>query len=340
LKPKKILIIRFSSIGDIVLTSPVVRCIKKQLPDAQIYFLTKKQFVPVIEASPFIHRIISFQDNLFETIGELRKIDFDCIIDLHKNLRTFFIKSFFPFTAKYSFDKLNFEKWLLVNFKINRLPDKHIVDRYFDGIKKLGIENDGEGLDFFISKENEFDTKQLPDNFRTGYVVFSIGGNHATKKMPVEKWKVIAKQIKIPAIILAGIEEWERGEQIRSANSGIINFCGKTNIAQSASIIRQSQLIVTHDTGLMHIAAAFQKPVISIWGNTVPEFGMSPYYGSQQIINHKSDLSCQRQEIRNLHCRPCSKIGHEKCPEGHFDCMMKQDENKIAESINKLLQQY
>jgi heptosyltransferase-2 len=285
-----------------------------------------------LTANPFIYRIITLEHSLWATVRELKKTGIDCIIDLHKNQRTFFIKSFFPFTPTYTFDKLNFKKWLLVQFKINLMPDRHLVDRYFDGIRQLGIHNDGKGLDFFIAEGNGFDITKLPPAFQRGFMVFSIGGNHNTKKMPVEKWILLAAKTHYPVVILAGKEDWHRGEAIAKARANIINLCGTTNIIESASIIRQCRLVVTHDTGLMHIAAAFKKPIVSIWGNTVPALGMYPYYGSYAMPYAK-------MEVPNLSCRPCSKLGYDRCPEGHFSCMMNQNIELMADWVFSLLQQ-
>ena len=114
-----------------------------------------------------------------------------------------------------------------------------------------------------------------------------------------------------------------RGEEIvhRSTNKRIYNACGKLNLNQSASVVKQADVLITHDTGLMHIAAAFEKKIVSVWGNTVPEFGMYPY---QKEENFKI------VEVKDLSCRPCSKIGHKKCPKGHFDCMQKIDVDDVV----------
>ena len=150
---QKILIIRFSSIGDIVLTTPLIRCIKKQLPDAEIHYLTKEKFYPVIKANPNISRIHTFKDDLGQVIRSLKKINFDFIVDLHKNLRSTRVKLALRKPAG-SFDKLNFKKWLIVNLKINKLPEEHIVERYFKSLNSLGVGNDKKGLDHYIPEED------------------------------------------------------------------------------------------------------------------------------------------------------------------------------------------
>lgn len=321
-KALKILIIRFSSIGDIVLTSPVVRCLHQQLPNAEIYFLTKKQFQPVVAHNPYLHKVIYFENNLAEVISEIKKTSIDYIVDLHNNLRSRLIAAAFPFVKVSRFNKLNTEKWLLINFKINLLPNKHIVDRYFETVSALGIQNDHEGLDFFIAQQDAFDLNNLPELHQKGYLVFSVGGQHNTKKMPLHQWQKLAAQINFPVIVLGGKEEQETGEVLSSNFSHVINFCGKISLAQSASLIQHAAMVVTHDTGLMHIAAAFKKPMVALWGNTIPELGMYAYYGKYIIPNFQA-------EVKGLKCRPCSKLGYKKCPEGHFNCMQQQDINAV-----------
>ncbi|MFM2047932.1 MAG: hypothetical protein RI955_478 [Bacteroidota bacterium] len=307
----KILILRFSSIGDIVLTSPVVRCLKQQLPNVEIHFATKNKFKSLLEHNPYIDKIHVLNDSIFDLIGELQTEKFDVIIDLHNNLRTRIIKTFVG-KKSYSFSKLNFEKWLMVNFKINRLPNVHIVDRYLAATKKLGIKNDGKGLDFFISKEDD----DFGLNFSTSnssYIAFAIGGQFATKKLPKEKMVELIHQQNKKVVLLGGKEDELVANFILSNTKNTESFCGKISLHQSAAIIKYADLVLTHDTGLMHIAAAYQKKINIFWGNTIPQFGMYPY------LHNTSDF--KNFEVQNLSCRPCSKIGYAECPKQHFNCM-------------------
>jgi len=324
----KFLVIRFSSIGDIVLTSPVVRCLKQQLKDAEVHFLTKKNFASVIEHSPFIDKKIYLDGDLAALLPELKKEKYDFIIDLHHNLRTLKIKRALG-VKSFSFNKLNIEKWLLVNLKIDRLLRIHIVDRYMETVIHLGVANDGKGLDYFIAVEDGKAIEQLPAIFQKGFVAFVIGAKHNTKKLPVEKIISICGKINQPIVLMGGKEDFEEGERITAALNGrpLFNACGKFSLNESAALIKHADKVITHDTGLMHIAAAFKKEIISIWGNTVPEFGMYPYYGD-------FDTPHSTFEIQGLSCRPCSKIGFDKCPKGHFKCMMNQDEDGIAAKAN------
>ncbi len=316
---QKILILRFSSIGDIVLTTPVVRCLKKQLPSSEIHYLTKPAFATILENNPYIDKIHVLDKPLLDKIKDLKAIGFDCILDLHHNIRTLLIKSLLDIPT-FSFNKLNVEKWLLVNTGIDILPSVHIVDRYFETAKNLDIKNDNQGLDFFIA-----DSIELPKNLPATYIAFAIGAQHATKRLPTNKIIDLCNQLHLPVILLGGKEDIEPGNQIaNSSTNQIINLCGQTNLQQSALVIKHSFKVIAHDTGLMHIAAALGKDVLSVWGNTIPQFGMYPY-----TKNNKSNYSLF--EVTNLSCRPCSKIGFNSCPKQHFNCMNQQDLAKIAE---------
>jgi heptosyltransferase-2 len=159
-----------------------------------------------------------------------------------------------------------------------------------------------------------------------------IGAKHATKKLPIEKLATLCEKLPYPIILLGGPEDHAAGEEIRGHEPlKIFNGCGIYSLNQSASIVRQAKLIITHDTGLMHIAAAFRKQIISVWGNTVPQFGMYPYFGKKKSPSGdpKSMNDSQIVEVNKLACRPCSKIGFSKCPRRHFRCMRLIDEMEI-----------
>jgi ADP-heptose:LPS heptosyltransferase len=319
----KVLVIRFSSIGDIVLTTPVVRCLKKQLPEIELHYLTKFSFHKVIASNPYIDKFYYLQNNWDLLMHELAAENYDYIIDLHHNLRTSRIKRHLK-VKSFSFNKLNIEKWLYTNLKINRLPAVHIVDRYMQTVGSLGVTNDQQGLDYFIPPEEEIKQTDLPHSHSAGYIALVIGAAHATKRLPVEKLRELCLQLQHPIVLLGGPEDRETGEAVATVDPvKVYNACGKFSLNESADLVRKAKLVITHDTGLMHIAAAFQKPVISIWGNTVPEFGMTPYYGNRPVPS-------MIFQVTGLRCRPCSKIGHDACPKRHFQCMQQQDVQQIA----------
>jgi ADP-heptose:LPS heptosyltransferase len=335
----KILIIRFSSIGDIVLTTPVIRCLKKQLPEAEVHYLTKANFRAVLEANPYIDKLHYLQDDLEAVIASLQPENFDYVIDLHHNLRTMRVKKALDKKA-FSFNKLNIQKFIYTTVKLNFLPNVHIVDRYLETVQSLGVKNDGRGLDYFIPETDKVKESDIPAGHLAGYIGVVIGAAHNTKKLPIHKLKELCSRIEHPIILLGGKEDRDNGEQIASDDPHrIYNSCGKFNINESADLVRRAKLIITHDTGLMHIASAFKKPIISIWGNTVPQFGMYPYYGTSSAQLSKDNLLYDIMEVRPLYCRPCSKIGYNKCPLGHFKCMEKisiqQIVDKVHQRINK-----
>jgi ADP-heptose:LPS heptosyltransferase len=316
---KKILFVRFSSIGDIVLTTPVIRCTKLQL-GAEIHFLTKENFKGIVASNPHISKVITIKSKVAEVKELLLKENYDYVIDLHHNLRTMQVKRLLK-KPSFSFPKLNIEKWIIVNAHLNFLPDVHIVDRYFEPLKNIGVKNDGNGLDFFIPQEDEIKIQTLPGTHHDGFIAFTTGAKFATKQLPVEKIVSILRRVNRPIVMLGGKEDIDRAEFVKKELGDLIfNACGKYNLNQSASLLKQAEMVIAHDTGLMHIASAFKKKIYSVWGNTVPEFGMYPYLPGEgsKII-----------EVKNLYCRPCSKIGFAECPLGHFRCMREIDEKEF-----------
>ncbi len=324
----RFLIIRFSSIGDIILTTPVIRNLKNQVEGSEIHFLVKEQYKPLLASNPYIDKLWVLKGSLKDVLRELKDTGFDYIIDLHHNMRSAVVKNSLG-RVSFDVDKLNFRKWLLVNLKINRLPDKHIVDRYMETVKLFDVKNDGRGLDYFIPPEEEISITSLQKPFNKGYVILVIGAQHNTKTIPPEKLELICRTLKKPVIIIGGRKERETGEALIRAlpDHHLLNGCGKFSLNQSASLIRQALLIITPDTGMMHIASAFHKKILSVWGNTVPAFGMTPYL---------PDPVSEIYQVEGLSCRPCSKIGYEKCPKHHFNCMMQQDFEKLVSTANRL----
>ena len=324
---RKILVIRFSSIGDIVLTTPVIRCLKKQIQDAEIHVLTKKKFANLYKTNPYVNKVYEYDDSLKKNIEELKLENYDYVVDLQKNKRSVRVTRALG-RPHASFPKLNFRKLLLSTFKINIMPDVHIVDRYFKAVEKLNVRNDFQGLDFFISDKNNFPISELPVEFQNGYYAFVIGGTYKTKILPAVKIIEIINKLRHPVILLGGPDDVERANEIMSAVDSlqVLNFVGKINLEQSASIVKNSDSVLTNDTGLMHIAAAFHKNIVSVWGNTVPELGMYPY------LPNESE-KCHIVECKDVRCRPCSKLGFRECPKKHFRCMMDIDVNSIIDSM-------
>jgi heptosyltransferase-2 len=328
----KFLIVRFSSIGDIVLTSPVIRCLKKQVPGAQVHFLVKEAFRSVVEHNPYIDKLHVLAYSWDQMIEELKNEQFDYIIDLHHNVKTLRLKKDLKVTS-FSFYKLNIQKYIYTSLKINLLPKVHIVDRYLQTVASFGVKNDGDGLDYFIGQNEATRKEDIPGSHYAGYIACVIGAAHGTKRWPVEKWKKFCRDMDHPMILLGGKDDVANGNEISSIDDvKIYNACGKFSINESADLVSKAKVVISNDTGMMHIAAAYKKPIVSLWGNTVPSFGMYPYYGD----NFRNQFYDTHQ-VKHLWCRPCSKIGYERCPLGHFKCMRKIDAMDVIASVKKRL---
>lgn len=314
----KLLIIRFSSIGDIVITSPIIRCLKLQL-DASLHFLVKKEFKELVEHNPYLDHVHCFdksEEHLYSLCRKLKKEQFNLVIDLQNNLRSRMLTRMLGLKS-IRFNKLNKEKFLLTRFKIDRLPQKHLIDRYFEALHQLTIKNDGLGMDLYIPVMKHINLNLFDRRLRPGYFnVIVAGAKHQTKNIPTDKLIELCQALPDQLfVILGGSNEKEKGESIALKCKNTIDLCSKLSLLESASVIDQSRQVISPDTGMMHIAAALNRPIISVWGNTVPKFGMFPYYKKDQNKSHHII------ENQRLDCRPCSKLGHGRCPRGHFYCM-------------------
>lgn len=323
---KKILVIRFSSIGDIVLTTPVIRCLKRQMPEVELHVLTKPAYRSIYSANPFIDKVYELDADRKGLIRQLRESHYDFVVDLHKNWRSLRVRCALRRPSA-SFPKLDFQKFLYTKLKVGKLPQTHVVDRYFEAVRKLHVHNDGQGLDFFFNEGDEMHYEDLPEAFRKGFVAVVIGGQHATKILPVDKVVEVCEALDYPVVLVGGPEDAPRGDRIKArAKAQVGNGCGRLTVGQSASLLGLADVVLTNDTGMMHIAAALRKPIVSVWGNTVPEFGMCPYLPEGMA-------PAVIVENKDLRCRPCDKLGYARCPKGHFKCMNSLDSREIAEKI-------
>jgi ADP-heptose:LPS heptosyltransferase len=326
----KILIVRFSSIGDIVLTTPVVRALKQQLDDVEVHYLTKNQFSSIVGSNPRIDKVYTIKKSVDEVIFDLKKEQYDWVIDLHNNIRTRSLKSKLQKKSK-TVRKLNWRKWLLVKFKVNRMPKLHIVDRYMETVHHLGVSSDNETCEFYIDRKNEVEVEREFGIRSKHYLSVAIGAQFSTKRLPVVKLKEILEKVHTPIVLIGGPEDANPANELVELLEGknVINSCGKYNLQQSASIVKQSGHLLTHDTGMMHIASCFDVSMTTVWGNTIPDLGMYAY-------NPSGDTKVSIHEVENLSCRPCSKIGFQSCPKKHFKCMMDQDVNAIGSELDFL----
>lgn len=320
----KILVIRFSSMGDIIYTTPVVRCLKKQIPGAEVHFLTKPAFKYIYDNNPYVDKLLLLRATLSATINEIKAEDYDYIIDLHNNLRTAIIKLRAGIRSS-TYQKQPIKKWLSLKFKLKLIPPVHLVDRYLKTVTFLGVVNDGQPIDYYIKADHQLNNL-LPVSHQNEYVAFVIGATHFTKRMPNEKIISICRQLNSPVVLLGGNDVKANGDIIAGAiGATVYNACGITSLDESVFLVSKAKSIIGFDTGLTHIAEAFDKPIASVWGGTTPDLlGVQPYMVKDVLVTGV-----------DLPCRPCSKFGLEKCPLGHFKCMYDIPNDDIINFINK-----
>jgi heptosyltransferase-2 len=317
----KILCIRFSSIGDIILTSPIIRALKKRFPEAEIHIVTKVQFATLWSANPYVHEVHSYQGNLWSLANHLRKIGFDAVVDLHKNVRSFLLSALL-LKIPYQINKFTAERKHWVKTKINTLPKKHLVERYFDALSELELINDHQGLDYFIPKDQEINLADF--GIHGSYVVYAIGGQHVTKVLSYPKMVELCERLLAKIVLIGDVKDAVFGARLASEYPNkVINLCNQTSIGQSASLMKQAEYVISHDSSMMHIAAALKKKIFVIWGSTHSGFGMYPY--ETEFIS---------LEMANLSCRPCTTQGTNVCPLGHFDCMHKISLDPLIDAVS------
>ena len=327
----RLLFIRFSSIGDIVFTTPAIRAAKLQLPGVEIHFLTKGSMKAVTEANPYIDHFHYFDKDLNATIEELKKHQFDYVIDLHKNFRTYKIKKALG-APSLSYQKLSWQKLLLTKLHFNFMPNRHISDRCIDTLASLGVVNDGKGLDYFVPYNIQLEPNALPVSHANGYIALVIGASFSSKKLPIPQLQDLCKQLKYPIVLIGGKEDALEGEHVAAVDTDkIFNACGKFNLHASALLVQQSKTVISHDTGFLYIACAYHKKTVAIWGATSPALQVEPYYPTQ--ANEAAEMY-YNAIVPNLSCQPCSNYGTKQCPQGHFACMRQQNIRAIAAKAN------
>jgi len=320
----KFLVIRFSSIGDILLCTPVFRLLKNKFPHAEIHFVTKSAFVNLLKGNENVNQIFAWENT--SDRSELYNIQYDAIIDLHSNLRSLQLKLRFWNVPHLTLKKKNVSKWLFTLTKISFFKVSHIIDRYVDTLKYYDIKNDFEGLDFVSESESD-NLQNLPEN----YICLALGGTYLTKRIPQEKIiELINKSPNSKFVLIGGKGEYELGEQIfKQFPEVILNFSGKISIQESAIVLKNSQVVVSGDTGMAHLAAALGKPIAMIWGNTDLGYGMGPV--------NRQNIEIHNFVVKNLSCHPCSKLGFDVCPKGHFKCMLHQNMVDVSNFVEKYL---
>jgi lipopolysaccharide heptosyltransferase II len=341
----KILLIRFSSMGDVVLASPLIRILRNAYPVAQIDFMVKREYAELLKCNPNLSRVIELrsdeQEELKALKSEMRRQRYDAIIDLHNSLRSRYLRMFAGARSVRVVNKRLRERFFLVRFKRNYYRSvTPVAERYIETVRKFGIRDDGGGLEMFVPEEIAQSVAVLLGKFRLERYGTVIGmapmAKHFTKRWLPERFVEYgvrcAKENGAKILVLGSREETDIcGDIAQMINAGAgtnaaESLAGKISLIETAAVLDHCALLLSNDTGIMHIAAARRKKVVAIFGSTVREFGFFPYRTESIVV-----------ERAGLPCRPCSHIGLARCPEGHFKCMKETGVDEVLAATRTLL---
>jgi lipopolysaccharide heptosyltransferase II len=336
----KILIIRLSSIGDILLTTPFIRATRHRFQTAQIDYIVKNQFQELLVNNPHINNLILFDSNdntnEMKRIRELiRRTEYDYIFDLHNNLRSNYFQRGIKTNHKYRIQKNKFRQLMLVKFKKNLYKNiLSIPERYLATGRSVEIKDDGRGLeiywDDYFQKKTERKLAEFGLSNKDKYIAVSPGAGFYTKRYPIEYYRELLKRItgnRPLKIAITGSEaERELADKLADL-PGAVNLAGKLSLLETAVCLSRAVSLLSNDSGLMHMASAVNTPVLAIFGSTVKELGFCPFRVKARVV-----------ENENLYCRPCSHIGRNECPEKHFRCMMDLTPELVFHEYEKLMQ--
>lgn len=321
---KKLLIIRLSSLGDILLTTPLVRSIKEQNPGISVDFLLREEYSEVFSYNPHISSLLFYNGSLEEVSSLIKARNYDLILDLQNNFRSFQITRGLKVPVL-KFGKKHINKFLLVRFKINKLKDAGPIPlRYAETVP--GLELDKKGLEVFSA------TNSAEVQLKGNTIGFCPGSRHFTKMWPEEYFielgcKLSSKGYKI--LLFGGKSDKDICNRLSESIPGARNLCNDNRLLLTAELMKECSCIVCNDSGLMHLACAVNVPVVTIFGSSVKEFGFIPYTRAKSLILENNLLSC----------RPCSHIGREECPLKHFRCMREIVPELVLEKIEDLIKE-
>lgn len=337
------LIIRFSSVGDIILTTPLVRNLRRAFPECRIDFLVKSAYADLLHGNPHVSRVIAFDGN--EGVGGLRRLrkeirdeGYDLILDLHDSLRSRYVCAGQSGVRRYRKRKL--ARAVLVRWQrdVYRLfgGSPGVIERYLETVRHLGVSDDGEGPELFPSPGDVAAAGALLHDAPAGWVGVSPSARHETKVWPPERFasaaSALARDRGFGVVLLGGPDDIERcgvvEARIRADAPGmpVANAAGKLTLLQSAALLDRCAVVLANDSGLMHVASARKRPLVAVFGSTVRQFGFAPY-GRRSVV-------VERPEVL---CRPCTGIGRARCPEGHFRCMLDISDDQVVAAASLLL---
>jgi ADP-heptose:LPS heptosyltransferase len=323
-KNKNFLIIRFSSFGDVLLTSHVPKAIKVKHPDSKIFFLVKENFGVMLKDHPDIDHIVFFR-SLNEAVKELKSIVFDIIFDLQHNYRSIILSYRLKKKQTFHYNKQSIKRYFYVNFKVGtyNLPYKSVIERYADTLKDASIPYEKK---LIYSATTDITGLNLPTN----YICIAAGSAHYTKQWPLDYQVEFIKKIKeltnYAIVLIGGKKERQISDIIQKSVENCYNLVGELDFVQSSECIKKAAYVVCNDSSVMHLARVHNKKGLVFFGSTTKRFGFYPDNENLEVLENNS-----------LHCRPCSHIGRKSCPKKHFKCMMDIKPEMALKIIEKRL---
>ncbi|MCK4533733.1 glycosyltransferase family 9 protein [bacterium] len=290
---KKVLVIRLSSLGDVVLSTVVFRNIKEKYPDSYVCVLVKEEFVDVFKVNPYLDKIISFskKDSLLAKIKQIRKERFDTVIDLHYNIRSNIITFFSGAKKTVRYNKDIFARRHLVYRKKLKKPIMHTVERYLEAISRVSVNGKHKNPQIFLTEKEIKGAKIKLKSVRSGLpqvlIGVNLGAKHKTKKWSSAKYKELIQKLlakNYTPVLLGGEEDLKFSREVvfgfgPHTLHEIFNMVGKTDIRGLMAVIKTCKVLITPDTGAMHIAGALKVPVVALFGPTTLDLGFGPWGG-------------------------------------------------------------
>lgn len=345
--PHKTVVFRLSSIGDIILSSALLRVMRQAAgKDARIDFVVRKEYAELVRHSHHLSIVHEYDvetgfEGLKKLAKELYDEHYDLAVDIHDSIRTKFLRTTCRPKETVVVDKRKFERWLLVNMKRNAYDDAlSVADRYIETVEEYVVKNDGKGLEIFIPDSTLFEISgkmaRLKLNEFEKVIGICPGSKHFTKRWQKEKFAEVAvrtaKEFHAKIFLFGGPDEKDDctfvADEVkrRVSPDAVSNFTGEFSLLESAAALEFCDVVVTNDSGLMHLAAAKQKKIVAVFGSTVKEFGFFPY-GTEAIVVEKNDLDC----------RPCTHIGRKSCPKEHFKCLLDISVDEVFAGIKNFI---
>ncbi|TCJ17668.1 glycosyl transferase [Flaviaesturariibacter flavus] len=327
----KILVILFGGTGNLVQATPVFRCLKRA--GHTVHLLAVRAYRDALGTNPNIDAYFDY--DVSPVLNEkLLAEAYDHIIDLQNNTTSHYLMKVLETRSL----RAPRHRWTdhLMEFRHRPGPPReHTVDRYFEALRPLGIGNDGAGLDYFIPASEEVPYSDIPTSHQLGFLALVISGA-PTNRLPMEQLAIFCTQLGHPIIVLGDPADAANGDTLQHLDPGkIYNACGKFSFHEQADLLRKAKLVVTHDHDLMQVAAALKRPVIAVWGSTVPAQGNGPYYG--EAHQRRNPVDSVDIQVEKMWCRPCTDTGRDRCPLGHFKCMKKIDIGNLVKAAEARL---